>query len=114
MKTRTQISTVILSYIILALLLLTTNPEKMPLPVIIIPFVVILICLFLTINIIIRYVISDLKPKSRFRISLALSAFPVLIIVLQSVNQLTIKDTLITIGLFLLLIFYFKKVDFIR
>lgn len=114
MKTKTHSIAMVFSYLILIVILLTTNPDNMPLPVITIPFIVIFLCLFLTADLIARYIFSNLKPKSRTKISMVLAVFPVLLIILQSINQLTVKDLIITVGLFLLLVFYFKKVDFIR
>ena len=114
MKTRPQFISVVLSYVLLAILLMTTNPESMPLPVIIIPFIVIFICLFLTIDLVAGHLLKNINTKSRVRISIILAIFPVLIMVLQSINQLTLRDVAISLLLFFLLIFYFKKTNTIK
>ena len=111
MKIKSQSVSVILSYTILILILFTTSPENMPLPVMLIPFLVIFICLYLTIDLMMRYLLKNLSIRSRMRTSIILAILPVLILILQSINQLTIRDVTITFVLFLLLIFYFKKAD---
>ena len=42
-----------------------------------------------------------------------LAAIPVLLLVLQTIHQLTIKDVLITLGLVLLASYYLNKADFL-
>jgi mannose/fructose/N-acetylgalactosamine-specific phosphotransferase system component IIC len=105
----------------LLLFLTTTNPYEVPLAVLLIPFGL----LFWLTYVVIGYVLSlvlrkeaeqDNSNKDKTRISrlnfmsAVLSSIIVLIAVLQSIQQLTVRDVLITIGLLGVTIFYIKRI----
>lgn len=101
---------VIMGLVILGcLLLLTTNPERMPLPVLILPFIIIFILLWLILRIVLRYFYPGLT-KSKMRVFAALlAAFPVVCLLLQSVGQFSSRDFITLSALIVVLWFYLNR-----
>lgn len=97
----------------LFLLLVSTDPEHLPLPLLISPFILLFSVFYLSIKILLDRFWPNLGIRPRQGLSLSLAALPVLMLVLQSISQLTIRDLLITAGLISLLMFYFRKIDFL-
>jgi len=91
------------------LLLFTTNPQKMPLPVLIMPFVLIFVLLWLPLRMILRY-FYPFTAKRKISIFAALMAvFPVICLLLQSVGQFSSRDFITLIALFVVLWFYLNR-----
>ena len=99
-------------FIGLLFFILMTSPSHLPLPLIMVPFVLIFLIIFYGIVYIGK---SNISSHRRARIIRAgvLACIPVLLLILQSIHQLTIKDILITIGLVLLATYYLNKADFL-
>lgn len=100
-----------LLFLLLAFMLIT-SPNHLPLPLIMVPFILIFLILFY----IVRQIGSlnrDGHRRQRLMRAGILAAIPVLLLVLQSIHQLTIKDVLITGGLVLLATYYLNKADFL-
>jgi hypothetical protein len=95
------------------LLLLTfmflTDPYKLPLVLIIVPFLLLSVTVY-------QFASVGLQPlpagttKKRY-LSIILSALIVLVVVLQSLHQLSIKDFLILAALLAGIAFYVQKID---
>lgn len=98
-------------FVFLILFLLVTSPDHLPLPLLIVPFGIIFYLLF--------FIFKELgatggaQRRQRLIRAAVLAAIPVLLLVLQTIHQLTIKDILITIGLVLLATYYVNKADFL-
>jgi hypothetical protein len=91
------------------ILLFTTNPQKMPLPVLILPFILIFVLLWLLLKIVLRYFYAT-TPKRKLGIFAALlSAFPVVCLLLQSVGQFSVRDFITLVALFVVLWFYLNR-----
>jgi hypothetical protein len=101
-------------YLVIPVFLLMTNPEKLPLPLLILPFVLLFAALFLTARLLLRRYFANLGGRYNRGLALALATLPVLLLILQSIGQLSIRDLLITAGLLIGLVFYFRKTDFLK
>src|SRR5687768_15673639 len=77
-------------YIVGALFFMYTNPAELPLLVLIVPFIYIFGVLCLTILLICRI----LRVKSALFVSLVVSVFGVLLFILGSLHQLTLRDVI--------------------
>jgi len=109
MNYKEQLYRVIVIIILGCILLFTTNPQKMPLPVLIIPFILIFILLWLVLRIVLRYFYAT-TPKRKLSIFAGLlSAFPVVCLLLQSVGQFSARDFITLAALFIVLWFYLNR-----
>lgn len=93
--------------LILLLIFLFTDPRSLPSIALIVPFLL----LFIVLSLIIAFVAgkSGLSPNKRLRIGLIGSGIPVLLLVLQSLGQLTFRDTLAIFALFGIAYFYIAR-----
>lgn len=105
MKTAPKITAI--SSIILLLLLLTTNPQKLPSALLVVPFVLLFVVIASGIPAMLgAYGFTGQKVA---KIGATVAAVPVLLLVLQSLGQLTVRDTLAVFMLFSLAYFYMSR-----
>lgn len=105
--------TVAFLYISVPAFMLVTNPESLPLPLLVIPFLLLFAALYLTARQFLGRFSANLGERPQKIVAFTLAGLPVLLIILQSIGQLSIRDLLITLGLVAGLIFYFRKTDFL-
>ena len=103
-----------LVYLAIPVFMMATNPDSLPLPLLTIPFLLVFVALYLTVGRLLRRYFYNLRDKPLKGVAVALAGLPVLLIILQSVGQLSIRDLLIIVGLILGLVFYFRKADFLN
>lgn len=96
-----------ISSIILLLILLNTDPQRLPAVVLIVPFALLFIALAAIIYVASGYL--GLSRSVRFRAGMVGASAPVVIMVLQSLGQLTPRDTLVIFALFALVYFYMSR-----
>lgn len=92
--------------------LLLTDPTKVPLPILMLPFVWMFLLLFIAV-----YMGLGLTALPRLKkriLAAAVGGLPILLLILQSIGQLTIRDTLITVGLILGVGWYIKRIDLLH
>lgn len=94
-------------------LIFTTHPDNLPLPLLTAPFVLVFVAAYVAAQLILGYVAPNLSARAKRGLSLSVATLPVLLLVLQSIGQLTPRDLIITLGLIALLLFYFRKTDFL-
>lgn len=99
--------------VLLAFLFFATNPDGLPLPLLTLPFILLFSGLYLVLQLVLGHVAPDLRPQARRALSISIAALPPLLLLLQSIGQLTPRDLFITLGLISLLLFYFRKTDFL-
>ncbi len=115
--TRTQYKKIII-LVGLALLLLSfvilTNPKNLALPLLIVPFLL----TFLFVYKLVQFTLPNksLLHSRRTRTILAgsIALVPVLLLMFQSIHQLTIRDVFVVVSLAGLTAFYVAKADFIQ
>lgn len=97
----------------LLLVLFGTNPNELPLPLLVLPFTLIFGSIFLSTLFIFQKRSNSLRlfSKKSATIALAVAGFPVLLLVFLSIHQLSIRDVMITLGLLGGILFYLSKTD---
>ena len=103
-----------LIWISLPTFLLVTNPETLPLALLIVPFTILFLALYLTASMALVSFFKDITPPRRKLMAGIAGTFPVLLLLLASIKQLSIRDTAIVLGLLLLLMFYLRRLNFIK
>ena len=101
-------SLILLPVIALLTLLFTTNPQSMPSFVLIIPFV-----LFFAILLFISFVSlrrNGMARRSSWGIAAFMALLPTLLLVFQSLGQLTSRDIITIFAFFVLAYFYLMRV----
>lgn len=86
------------------------DPGQLPVAAILVPFLLIFFILYLGVRLILSNFFR-LNSASERTISFALSTLPVLLLIIQSITQLTIRDVLITVGILVIVIWYTVKIN---
>ena len=108
------LSGIILLYCFGALFFITTDPSRLPLPLLVAPFMWLFVTIFVTVlyMVTIRHVLST--RKRRILTAAIVAALPVMLLVFQSIHQLTIKDALLSVAIISIAMFYIQKADYIK
>jgi hypothetical protein len=109
-----KLTTLVLAWVSLPIFLLATNPEELPLPLLIVPFILLLACLYVTAKVFLNIFFKDIDTGRRKTMAAIFAVLPTLLILLASINQLTVRDTAIVLGLLVLLLFYLRRLDFLK
>ncbi len=99
--------------IIDVLLLSLTNPLKLPLVGLVLPFVLIFLTLYSGWFYLLRLLIRRFSTQRVIGLALLLSTMPTLLAVFESVHQLSIKDVLLAMAIVVAMGFYLLRVDFL-
>lgn len=103
-----------LVFISLPMFIFLTNPNSLPLPLLILPFFLLFICLFMVIKIsLLKLGVIRSTRKASIASGVAAS-LPVLLLIFQTVHQLSVIDVLVSVCLATLTTIYITKTDFIR
>lgn len=95
-------------YFSLPLFILLTNPEHLPLPLLWVPFLLLLAILFISG----RQVLGrKMQGKRLMLVVLVISVMPVLLLVLASIDQLDARDIIITTALVGGVAWYLNRLD---
>jgi len=92
-------------YLVGFVFFMNTDPQELPLLLLILPFLYLFAVFYLTI----LYVCRLLRVKSAVFVSLVISVFGVLLMVLGSLHQLTPRDVIISIALTSILTWYIVR-----
>jgi hypothetical protein len=117
MKQKTlRVGRVLIAWACTVLLLTATNPAKLPSALLIAPFLFLFVAIYLTVKELLNLMGGGVQNKIvRFKASRPrliagiIAAFPVLLLVLQSIGQLTAWDVLMVVALFIVAYFYIIK-----
>lgn len=104
----------ILVWVMLLIVLLTSSPETVFLPLIVLPFLLLLLALYLSVSFLMLMLFRDLSKPRRTAMAATASILPVFILVLSSVGQLTTRDGIIMLSLLAGLLFYIRRLDFVK
>ena len=103
-----------LIYGLLTIFLLSTDPNKMPIGWLMVPFVLIFLAIYFS-SLFVQSAFVNVKlenkRKKRWMIAFIIATVPTLILLLDSIDQLTAKDSLLIIILGSIAIFYTTKVN---
>lgn len=98
----------------LIILMLNTNPSELPLYLLFIPFFMIYIICYCAMYLLVSFLVKERNTIVKRWLAGSLAVLPVLLLILQSSGQISIRDVLIVAGLVIALLFYFKKTDFLQ
>lgn len=104
-------------YLSLPLFVFFTNPQNLPIPLLLMPIVLLFIIIYFTVYLFIMKKINRAKKITRTRlyvISGIITLIPVLIIVLASINQFTLRDIILSAVIIIISSWYLLKVDFLK
>lgn len=93
----------------LSLIIVFTNPYKLPLLFLVIPFALIGFGCYLALSGLMR--LGSVSARKRKLISAILSTALLLILLMQSIRQLCLKDVLILLALLAGITFYIRRLD---
>lgn len=107
-----QIS-IVLPFITLLSLLLFTNPLKLPLIVLLMPFILMLIGLWAALFYISMKVVSVniMSTKKRLVFTFSVAMLPTLLLILKSINQLSPRDGLLLVIFTSILLMYIGRTN---
>jgi hypothetical membrane protein len=80
----------------------------------VLPFIWLFVVLFMTTFWLARKRFHALSDRRAIMTAGVVATLPVLLLVFQSVHQLSIKDVLLAVGLIIVTTFYLSRADFIR
>jgi hypothetical protein len=92
---------------------MTTNPESLPLPLLVLPFIWLFAVLF-TVAWLLLGTKESIQRKKAVLIAGSVATIPVLLAVFQSIHQLSVRDVLLSVGLVMLAAVYMLRADFIK
>lgn len=94
-------------FVTLLILFFITDPNKVPSFVLVLPFLLLFLVIFLLISHILEK--KGLPDRKRLKIAALGAGMPLVLLVLQSIGQLTVKDVLVLSVLFVLSYFYIVR-----
>jgi hypothetical protein len=89
---------------------ISVNPGTLPVALILLPFILLFLILLLGSNLLISYFFT-ISNKSRRVIALAVSVLPVLLLVIQSITQLTLRDVILTMAILVVIVWYSLRLN---
>lgn len=92
--------------------LISTNPNKLAIGWLLLPFVWLFITLEWTAMAIFKHMNGRYKPRRPRTVAIALAALPTIALLLDSINQLTIRDGILIVVFGLVGAFYISKFNF--
>lgn len=109
-----KLITIGLLWVSLPVFLLITNPEELPLAMLVVPFLLLFAMLYITARVALRIIFPSISTARLRLLAVLIGALPTLLLVLASIKQLTVRDTAIVVGLLVMLVFYLRRVDFLK
>ena len=101
-----------LLYISGPIFVLLTDPQSLPLPLLVLPFIWLFASLFALSWTVLKH--RNLSRKQIVLVSGIIATTPVLLAVFQSIHQLSIRDVFLSVGLVALTAVYMLRADFIK
>lgn len=103
---------VVAAYVGLVLLLVLTDPRKLPIVALMGPFILLFLAIYLTIKLVITMFFPGLERRKRVFIGSCVAGVPSFLLLLSSVNQLTWRDVALVSFLMIALLFYNSRASF--
>lgn len=99
-------------YIALGVWLSVTDPGKLPIILLMVPFVLLFFALWLSVDMILRRFFVRLTKTKRAVIASCISGVPTFFLILSSVDQLTWRDAVLIVCLVAFVLFYSGRAHF--
>jgi len=97
-------------YLFVFLFFIIVNPEKLPLVLLLLPFLLIFVTIYMTL-ILILDTFFKIKSQPKRLIAFSISVMPVLLLIIQSITQLTLRDVLLSISIVVIIVWYTTKLN---
>ncbi len=98
--------------VLLLCLLIFTNPERLPLPALLLPFLLVYLIVYELIHLVLSKLTVESSTLRRRSFVAIISSLPVVVLLLSSAGQVGRYDLLLFLVLGLLLAFYFSRYHF--
>lgn len=108
-KKHKQILLIVAFWLALAAMIFLLNPQDAPLPLLIVPFVLFFAALYHSAKYFLHQVTPNMSVTRVSLLAVSASAVPTFLLVLSSVEQLTIRDILLLATLLIMTVFYVRK-----
>jgi hypothetical protein len=92
---------------VLLILFFSIDPNKVPSFILVFPFILLFVILLSAISLLLRH--FHIEGKKNIKIAALCASLPILLLVLQSIGQLTVRDVLTVALLFMLSFFYISR-----
>jgi hypothetical protein len=105
----------VLLYLSLPILLLSTNPQHLPIAFLVLPYLLLFLIIYVTTQLIIGKRFGNSRVASntkRVIISGLFATIPVILVLLASIRQFTVWDILLSIAIMFFIAWYLIKVEF--
>jgi len=99
-------------YVVLLIWLFVTDPRKLPIVLLIVPFALLFTALFMTVTALLGRFLPRLSRSRRRLAAACVGGLPCFLLVLSSVNQLTWRDVALVAFLSIFLLFYASRARF--
>lgn len=110
----TKIIALLALYAVGPIFMSVTNPQTVPLVLLIVPFLWAFLALFVTSWLVLGRVGILSHGRRRLLLSGIGATLPVLLLVLNSIHQLTMRDFLIVITILTIITIYLSRADFLK
>ncbi len=107
----------VMLYLGLIIFLFATDPNRLAIGWLILPFIWLFLCLFLTALLLLKKLLGRTRFLSKtktYTIAFIIASLPTLILLLKSIDQLTVKDFVLFVVLYALISFYVSKIRLIK
>jgi hypothetical protein len=101
------------AYLIGIIFFMLTNPDNIPIPLLVLPFLWLFAVVFMSARLLLRRYVTASKKQINIVASL-LACLLVLLFVFQSIHQLTIRDVFISFAIISIAGLYLLRADFIQ
>jgi uncharacterized membrane protein YccC len=109
-----RLGVVIGLYVALVLMLFTTSPSKLPIILLIVPFLLMFLVVFISVRLVLQRFFPRLERARQLLIAGCLAGLPSFLLILSSINQLTWRDAFLVIFLVVFLLFYASRINFFK
>jgi hypothetical protein len=109
-QTKKRLLTLLGIYLAVILFFVTVNPEKLPLVLLLLPFLLIFITSYLTLMLVLD-TFFKIKTQPKRLIAFSVSVMPVLLLIIQSITQLTLRDVLLSLSIVVIIVWYTTKIN---
>lgn len=94
-----------LAYFAAFLFFMLINPHKLPFALILLPFIILFLLIYMSVQVVLS-VFFIINSRQKRVISLVLATMPVLMLIIQTVTQLTVRDVILSVSITIVLIWY--------
>lgn len=109
LKYANKFSPIIVPLALLVLFTILTDPYKLPLALLVIPFILVAALVYQTLKLLLRR--TPLSSRKARLTSVIVTCLVLLLVLLQSIRQLSLKDFLILAALTIGIMFYLRHID---